>query len=79
MLKLSLCDYGDAYILVSGTITALSTETAGVPNKRKNVMIKNFALFTDCITEISTTQIDNTKEINVAILMYNSIQYHDIY
>ena len=79
MLKLSLCDYGDAYILVSGTITASSTETVGVPNKRKNVMIKNCALFTDCITEISTTQIDNTKEINVAILMYNSIQYHDIY
>ena len=79
MLKLSLCDYGDAYILVSGTITDPSTETVGVPNKRKNVMIKNCALFTDCITEISTTQIDNTKEINVAILMYNSIQYHDIY
>ena len=79
MLKLSLCDYGDAYILVSGTITAPSTETVGVPNKRKNVMIKNCALFTDCITEISTTQIDNTKEINVAILMYNSIQYYDIY
>ena len=79
MLKLSLCDYGDAYILVSGTITSPSTETVGVPNKRKNVMIKNCALFTDCITEISTTQIDNTKDINVAILMYNSIQYHDIY
>ena len=64
---------------MSGTITASSTETVGVPNKRKNVMIKNFALFTDCITEISTTQIDNTKEINVAILLYNSIQYHDNY
>ena len=59
MLKSSLCDYPDAYILVSGTITVPNTGTAANPNNRKNIIIKNRAPFTDCIIEINNTQIDN--------------------
>ena len=35
MLKLSLCDYSDAYIITSGTITLKNTGTAAAPNNRK--------------------------------------------
>ena len=35
MLKSSLCDYSDAYLLVSGTVTVPNTETAGNPYNRK--------------------------------------------
>ena len=41
MLKSCLCDYSDAYILVSGTITVPNRRTAANPNNNRNVVIKN--------------------------------------
>ena len=65
MLKSSLCDCSDAYILVSGTITvvgALADDAARVADRsNKQAIFKNCAPFTDCITEINNTQVDNTK------------------
>ena len=52
MLKSSLCDYNDAYMLVNGTITVGNTGTEAAPNNRKCMIIKNCAVFTDCISEI---------------------------
>ena len=62
MLKSSLCDYSDAHILVSGTIT-IDGEEADDPAKRldereKGVIFENCVPFTDCISEIYNTQID---------------------
>ena len=37
------------------------------------------APFTDCINEVNTTQMDNAKDIDVGMLMYNSIEYSDNY
>ena len=76
MLKLRLCDYSDAYILVKGTITVQNTAatSAVAKNTNKKVTIKNCAPFTDCICEINNTQIDNTKDIGVVMLMYNLIE-----
>ena len=59
MLKSSLCDYDDVYILVIRTITAPSTGTATNPNNRKNITIKICAPFTDCISGINNRQTDN--------------------
>ena len=46
MLKSSLCDYSDAYILVKGTITVDDTSAAGAAanNTNKKVIFKNCAL-----------------------------------
>ena len=67
MLRSSLCDYSDAYILVSGTITVPNTAAAAAnPNNRKNIVIKNCAPFTNCISEINNTQIDNAKDIDIS-------------
>ena len=42
MIRSSLCDYRDAYILVKGTITVTNTGTAASPNNRnKKVIFKN--------------------------------------
>ena len=50
MLKSSLCDYSDAYILVKGTIsvnnTAAAAVAAAVNNDDKKVIFKNCAPFT---------------------------------
>ena len=79
MVKVRLCDYSDAYIFVGGTIKVLNTEVAANPNNRKDIIIKQCVWFTECIIEISRTQIDNAKETDVVILMYNFIEYSDNY
>ena len=56
MLKSSLCNYSDEYILVKRTITVNSTETVTVPNNRnKQVISKNCAPFANCISKINNT------------------------
>ena len=48
MLRSSLCDYSDAYILVKGTITVANTAAQDQPNNgaNKNIIFKNCAPFT---------------------------------
>ena len=48
-------------------------------NTNKEVVFKNCALFTDCISEINNTQIDNDKDLNVVMPMYNLIEYNTNY
>ena len=81
MLKSSLCDYSDAYILVNGTISVNNTAAQGavVNNNNKKVIFKNCAPFTNCISEINNTQIDNAKDIDIVMSMYNLIEYSDNY
>ena len=68
MLKSSLCNYSAAYIIVSGTITVENRN-----RNRRTIIIKNCATFTDCISKINYAQIDNAKDIDIVIPMYNLI------
>ena len=54
MSRSSLCDYSDAYIHAKGTVTIPNTRTAAAAadNRNKNVIFKNCATFTNCISEI---------------------------
>ena len=54
MIKSTLCDYSDAYIHVKGFITVNNTAAAdaNANNINKKVIFKNYAQFTNCITEI---------------------------
>ena len=81
MLKSSLCDYSDAYILVKGTISVNNTAAQGAAanNTNKKVIFKNCAPFTNCISEINNMQIDNAKDIDIVMPMYNLIEYSDNY
>ena len=81
MLKSSLCDYSDIYILVKGTISVNNTAPQGAAanNTNKKVIFKNCAPFTNCISEINNTQIDNAKNIDIVMPMYNLIEYSDNY
>ena len=55
MLKSSLCDHSDAYILVKGTITVNNNAGAGADanNTNKIVIFKNCSIFSSCISEIN--------------------------
>ena len=80
MLRSSLRDYSDMYILVKGTITVPNTGTAAVPDSRnKKVIFKNCTPFTDCISEINNKKINRTKDIDVVMPVYNSIEHGDNY
>ena len=81
ILKSSSCHYSDAYILVKGTINVNNTAAAGaaVNNTNKKVIFKNCTPFTNCISEINNTQIDNAKDTDIVMPMYNLIEYSDNY
>ena len=81
ILKSSLCDYSDAYILVKGTISVNNTADAdaAVNNTNKKVIFKNCTPFTNCISQINNTEIDNAKDIDIVMPMYNLIKYSDNY
>ena len=61
MLKSSWWDYSDVYILVSRTITIPTRGIVANQNKRKNIIIKNYGPFTDFISKINNTQINNAR------------------
>ena len=69
MLKSSLCDYSDAYILVKGAITVPNTAAtdANANNANKKVIFKNSAPFINCISKINNTQIGNAKDIDIVM------------
>ena len=82
VLKPSLCDYADAYILVDGTIRA-DAETpplaapANIANAR--LALKNCAPFTKCNLEINDEHVDTAENLDITMLMYNLIEYSDNY
>ena len=72
-LESSLCDYSDAYILVTGNINV----TGG--NANTKVAFKNCAPFKKCRTEVNESFVDDAQHINIAIPMHNLIEYSDNY
>ena len=67
-LKSNLCDYSDAYVLVTGNIGVV-----GADNNTK-VAFKNCAPFKKCRTETNETFIDEADFINITMRMYNLIE-----
>ena len=72
-IESSLCDYSDAYILVTGNINV----TNGDANTK--VAFKNCAPFEKCRTAINETFVHDVQHINIAMPMYNLIEYSDNY
>ena len=81
MLRSNLCDYSDRYIPVEGNISVNNTAGAGdaANNANKKVIFKSCAPFTNCISEINNTQIDNAEYIDIVKPMYNLTEYNDNY
>ena len=71
----SLCDYSDAFVLVKGTIavndTAAADADADANNTNKKVIFKNCSLFIKHTSGINNTQVDNAKDVDVVMPMYN--------
>ena len=79
MLRSILCDYSDAYILVSAAITVPNTATAEAAANNIKKYNENGASFTNCMSEINNTQIDNDKDIDIVMPKYSLIEYSNNY
>ena len=100
MLRSDLCDFSDAYIVVTGNITVTKkTFTANdfeAPNNtaanatatntandnafgEKKLVFKNNAPFINCISKINGVKIDNAEDLDVAMPMYNLLEYNKNY
>ena len=79
MPRFCLCDYSDAYLLVKGNIFLNNTAATTTKNTNKKIIFNNCAPFTNCISKITNTQIDNAKYIDIVMPMYNLIEYSDNY
>ena len=83
MLKSSLHDYSDTYILVKGriTITGAGDNAAArqADEENKGVRFKNCALFVNCKNEINNTVIDNAKDVDIVMPVYEMLEYSDNY
>ena len=83
MIKPSLYDYSDVYLLVKGTITVVGQGADAVAiaanRNNKQVIFKDFAPFSGCISEIKNTKSDNGKDLDVAMSMYNLTKHSHNY
>ena len=77
MLRSSLCNYADAYILVKGTITITGARDDDAARRadeiNKGIIFKNWVQFTKFISKINDTEIDNAQDIDIVMPMHNLI------
>ena len=71
-IKSSLCDYSDAFILVTGNITVNAVNN-------KDAALKICAPFSTWETVINDVFVDESDHIYIAMPMYNLIEYSDNY
>ena len=76
MLRIDLCDFNDAYIVVRRTITVVRPNNA---KRNKAVAFKNNAPFINCISKISGAQNDNENNLDDVMPMYNLLEYSKNY
>ena len=66
MLRSSLCDFSNAYILVKGNVPVNNTAApdAAPNNTNKKVIFKNCAPFAICINRINNKHLDTAQDIS---------------
>ena len=84
MLRSSLCDYSDDYILGKGTITVtapgVNNNANNIRHKRNRpVILKNNAPFVSCITRINAELIEDADDLDIVTCMYNLLEYSKNY
>ena len=82
MLRSDLCDYADACILVSGTITVNGIVNGAeneINRRNRPLILKNNAPFVSCITKLNNELIEDAEDLDVVMPMYNLLEYSENY
>ena len=69
-----LCNFNDAYIVVTGKITATNPGN-NTNDYNKKVALKNSALFFDCTLKINNQLIEDAQDLDIVMPMYNLLYY----
>ena len=73
VIKQNLCDYSDAYILVTEDIKVADVAS------NKNVAFKNCAPFTRCVNHITDEHVEAAENLDIIMPIYNLIEHSDNY
>ena len=73
IVKHFLCDYSDAYILVTGNVKVQNG------NDTIRVAIKNCPPFTKAFLKLNDSQVDTADDLDLAMNLYNMLEYSDNY
>ena len=73
LVKPFLCDYSDAYILVTGNIKVLNG------NDATRVAIKNCHPFTRASFKLNDEQVDTADNLDLTVNLCNMLEYSDNY
>ena len=73
VIKPTLSDYSDAYILVTGDIKVIG----GDDNTK--VCFKNCSPLIRCVTHLNDEHVETAENLNLVMSMYNLIGYSDNY
>ena len=76
MLRSDLCEFSDTYIVVKGNITVTNPNNA---KRNEAIAFKNNAPFINCISKINGIKINNAEDLDVAMPMYNLLEYSKNY
>ena len=77
MLRSDLCDYSDAYILVTGNIIFNKKNFTADDFEAPNNTVNNALI--NCISKINGIKIDNAEDLDVVMPMYNLLEYSKNY
>ena len=73
VIKTNLCDYSDAYILMTGDIKVADVAAY------TNVAFKNCAPFTRCVAHKNDEHVETAENLDIIMPMHNLIEYSDKY
>ena len=77
LLRSDLCDCSDAYVWVKGKITV--TNPNNNANFDRRLTLKNNAPFISCILKINDKLVENAEDLDIAMPMYNLLEYSKNY
>ena len=77
MLRSDLSDYSEAYVWVKGNVVANNENNNN--NFSARFAYKNNAPFVSCVSKISGKLVENAKDLDVVMPMYNLLEYRKNY
>ena len=75
-MQSNLCDFSDAYIVVTRNITVIDSNDV---NCNKKLAFKNNAPFISYISKVNNTFIDHAEDLDIVMPMYNLLEYSKNY
>ena len=79
VLRSDLCHFSDAYIIVKGELDLLTAAANDNDKAQKNFAFKNNPPFRSCISEVNSTLIENADDLDIAMSIYNLLEYSQNY